>query len=243
MISYPKSLDFSVEDTKLPPEHPVQIQWKKQFLRSSRGLADLFRSKSLRKGIINFSLFDGIFKSIKDYLQPIIEQMALALPVLLSLDGDQRSALLIGIVYTILFLMTSFASRSAGKLKERVQQTERGLNVLFSIGAFLIIATAAAYLFDQHIIAIITFIIYYMIQNLRRPLAVEYISDRVKGSVMATGLSGESQLKAAVTALSAPVFGFFVDRRGLGEAMLGFGVLLLIFSLVYTLKSPLDKKQ
>jgi hypothetical protein len=139
--------------------------------------------------------------------------------------------------------MTSFASRSAGKLKERVQQTERGLNVLFSIGAFLIIATAAAYLFDQHIIAIITFIIYYMIQNLRRPLAVEYISDRVKGSVMATGLSGESQLKAAVTALSAPVFGFFVDRRGLGEAMLGFGVLLLIFSLVYTLKSPLDKKQ
>jgi MFS family permease len=243
MISYPKSLDFSVEDTKMPPETPAGIQWRKQFVQSFRGLADLFRSRSLRKGIINFSLFDGIFKSIKDYLQPIIEQMALALPILLALDGEQRSALLIGIVYTILFLMTSFASRSAGRLKERVQQTERGLNVLFTIGAFLIIATAAAYLFDQHIIAIVTFIIYYMVQNLRRPLTVEYISDRVKGSVMATGLSGESQLKAVVTALAAPVFGFFVDTRGLGETMLGFGVFLLIFSLVYTLKSAPDKKQ
>jgi hypothetical protein len=39
------------------------------------------------------------------------------------------------------------------------------------------------------------------------------------------------------------VFGFFVDTRGLGETMLGFGVFLLIFSVVYTLKSAPDKKQ
>ncbi|MGM0432912.1 MAG: MFS transporter [Spirochaetota bacterium] len=237
MLSYPRELDFSVDDGEMPPERPPARRWKHQFVQSFKGLAELFRAKELRRGILNFSIFDGIFKSTKDYLQPIIEQTALAMPVLLYLEGEERSAILIGLVYMVLYLLTSFASRSAGTLKNRVQRTELGLNLLFSAGAVLMIATAAAHLAGLSYLAIATFIIYYMIQNLRRPLSVEYVSDRVKGSVMATGLSGESQLKTLITAAAAPLFGFLVDTQGLGETLLIFGIVMLLLSSLLKVKS------
>lgn len=234
MLSYPKELDFSVEDGQMPPEKTGA--WKSQLAASTASLMELLRSKELRRGIINFSMFDGVFRSIKDYLQPIIEQTALVLPILLAFDGNQRSALLIGIVYTILFLLTSAASRSAGRIKARLEKTERALNVLFVLGALLIIITGVAFLVGYHIVSIAAFIIYFMIQNVRRPLAIDYLSDRVRSSVMATGLSGESQFRSLVTAVLAPVFGFIVDKSGLGTTLIAFGCMMLLVSMVVKIR-------
>ncbi len=234
MLSYPKELDFSVEDGQMPPKK--EGAWKSQLVASTASLMELLRSKELRRGIINFSMFDGVFRSIKDYLQPIIEQTALVLPILLAFDGNQRSALLIGIVYTILFLLTSAASRSAGRIKARLEKTERALNVLFGLGALLIIIAGVAFLAGYHIVSIAAFIIYYMVQNVRRPLAVDYLSDRVRSSVMATGLSGESQFRSLVTAVLAPVFGFIVDKSGLGTTLIAFGCMMLLVSMVLRIR-------
>ncbi|MCF7940562.1 MAG: MFS transporter [Spirochaetia bacterium] len=233
MISYPKELDFAVVDGKMPPAGPGA--WKQQFVRSFSSLGLLIRSKEIRRGILNFSMFDGLFKAIKDYLQPVIEQLALILPFFLAFSGEERAALLIGLVYTLLFLLTSFASSRAGAVRRRVAETERGLNLLFLLGALMVMLTGYFYLSGWSYLAVVTFIIYYMIQNIRRPLALDYISDRIEGSVMATGLSGESQIKTLITAILAPLFGLAVDTSGLGMTLIIFGAMLVFFAVLLRL--------
>lgn len=226
MLSYPKALDYSVIDGKQPPRMPGA--WQQAAVESIKSLGGLFSDRTIRRGILNFSLFDALFKSIKDYLQPLIEQMALVLPVLLFLDGQQRSAMLIGIVYTILFLLTSFASRSAGSFKARLESTPRALNRLFVASSLCIIISAVGYYLGIPLIAVLCFILYYMIQNLQRPLAVDYMSDAIESSVMATGLSGESQVKTLLTAIFAPLFGLCVDLLSLSGALAAAGIFALL---------------
>ena len=81
-------------------------------------------------------------------------------------------------------------------------------------------------------LAVLLFVIYYLLENLRRPATLGFLSDRIKGSVMATGLSGESQLKTLMIAVMSPLFGLAADRFGIGPAML---LVALIPALMYPL--------
>ncbi len=240
MISYPKELDFSVEDGRMPLNEP--LAWKKQLLHSFTSLKVSISSKELRRGILNFSMFDGLFKTIKDYLQPIIEQLALTAPLFLAFSGKQRSALLIGIVYTLMFLLTSTASRSAGRIKHILHQTERGLNASFILGAVVISIAGFSYISGNLYIAVAAFVIYYMIKNVRGPLTVDYLSDRFESSVMATGLSGESQVKSLVTAIMAPLFGLAVEREGLGITLVVFGIFLFLMAILLQLAAKKSRE-
>jgi len=64
--------------------------------------------------------------------------------------------------------------------------------------------------------------------NLRRPLTVGYVSEQISERVMASGLSGESQVKTILVALLAPLVGFLADTVGIGAALGSMGLLLLI---------------
>lgn len=232
MISYPKELDFSCV------QEPCDTgDWKQMLRRSFLSLWDLLSVKALRRGIANSSVYDGIFKAVKDYLQPVIEQLALLLPIMLIFDDRQRSALLIGLVYTVLYLLTSAASRRAGVFRERVGSTEKGMNMLFFIGALTVAAAGVSYILEMPWLSVLAFILYYVVMNIRRPLAVDYMSEHMDPQVMATGLSGESQLKTLATAAAAPLFGLLVDRTGLGEALVFTSAILLFSSMTLRLSA------
>ena len=53
----------------------------------------------LRRLILESMTYEGMFKAGKDYLQPIVKQAALAVPILVSLETESRTALLLGLVY------------------------------------------------------------------------------------------------------------------------------------------------
>ena len=58
------------------------------------------------------------------------------------------------------------------------------------------------------IISILLYIGIYLIQNLRKPMGISYVSDMMQQSILATALSAESQITTLFTAIIAVFIGF-----------------------------------
>ena len=109
MITYPKELDGKVE----------KGSWQKilgSFREIVRVTVRSLREKSTIRALSNIALYSGYFRVVKDYYQPVLATLAAGLALhIQGLGHKQLSALLIGIMYFVLYLGTSRASRNAGK--------------------------------------------------------------------------------------------------------------------------------
>lgn len=63
-----------------------------EFAHVLRSLAVTLRNRSAVRAIGNQALFSGYFKACKDYLQPILRTLALGLPVMMAISGEERTA-------------------------------------------------------------------------------------------------------------------------------------------------------
>jgi len=154
--------------------------------------------------------------------------LALALPIVVSLSADRRVAILTGIIYFLLYIAAAFASSRAGDLEKRIRSLYRSVNLTYLVGGILVLATGILLFASSKIPAVVLFILLYVLMNLRRPLTVSYVSEQISDQVMASGLSGESQVKTILVALLAPVVGYLADTVGIAAALGSMGLLLLI---------------
>ncbi len=223
MMSYPKYLDGDIEEVK----GNWSEKTKKRFSATWKDFKGMFRSREALKAIFNSSVYDGFFKASKNYLQPILKAQALALPVLIYLSGEQRTAVIVGIVYFFLYLMTSLASRSAGKVSERASSLTNAINITYLLGAIFLLLSGISTYYGVYAAAILSFIALYILQNLRRPMNVGYISDNISHRTMASGLSVESQIKTIIMAVLAPVIGYLADIYGIGIALTAISLIFL----------------
>jgi len=173
---------------------------------------------------------------MKDYLQPVLQTLALTLPVLVFLEDKQRSSIVIGLAYFIIYLLTSFSSRNSGKFSSRFLFLNIPLNLTIIIGLTIGILTGIFYENSYIILAVILFVGIYIIENLRKPIGIAYITENVKTDILATVLSAESQLHSLIAALLAPLIGFFADRFGLGYAIIFISAILILLGPLYLLK-------
>ncbi len=193
---------------------------KSQIRTTVGSFLSMFKDKRALRAILNSSGFSGLFKASKDYLQPILENFALMMPVFLLLEDKRRSALVIGIVYFIIYLFTSFASRGAADFSQKFSSLGRAINLTFLAGAGLLLLAGLAIWQEITWLAIVIFLLFYLLQNVRRPLNVSFISDRISNRVMASGLSVESQFTTLLTAIFAPILGGLADQFGIGVALM-----------------------
>ena len=77
--------------------------------------------------------FEGVFKSMKDYIQPIIFALALTLPSVFGSDEMQRSAVIIGLVYMCLHVLSAVASRYSHGITEGMGSQHRAARLLWFI--------------------------------------------------------------------------------------------------------------
>jgi len=229
IASYPKELDGQA--ARFSKDHLIRNIKKvlKDFLFTIINLKVL-------KSITNLSMFTGYFRAMKDYLQPVLLTLSLALPVLAFLEEKQRSAMIIGLVYFIVYLLTSFSSRNSGRFSSRFSFLSIPLNITIIIGLIIGILSGVFYESGYIILAVILFVGIYIIENLRKPIGVAYITENIKTDILATVLSAESQLHSLIAALLAPLIGFFADKFGLGYAVIIISAMLLILGPVYFLK-------
>ncbi len=186
----------------------------------------IFRRSSARRALLNSSVFDALFKVGKEYLQPVLKSLALGLPLFLVFSGPRRVALLVGGVYFLIYLSTSWASRNAGRLSRGLGSPGWALNLTFFGGAAFLAAAGGFSQSGLPMLSAVFFLMLFVLQNARRPVNVAYLSEKISHRTMASGLSAESQIKTLLIAVLAPAAGFLADRWGVGGMLLCAGLLM-----------------
>lgn len=234
LASYPKSLDGEL--TLVNRENSL-LQ-----LRGTLGeFLGIFREGCAVSAILNSAGYSAAFKSVQDYLQPILEAFALSLPLFLAVENTRRSAVIIGGVYFIIYFLTSYASRNAARFSQRFTNLTTAINATFILGAVMLVFAGVASAAGLTILSILIFLGLFILENLRRPMNVSIISDQIEHRVMASGLSVESQFTTLLMAAFAPVLGAMADVFSVGAALGIFGVAMVLFAWLVRVR-PRDCK-
>ncbi|HSG68164.1 MAG TPA: hypothetical protein VK994_05610, partial [Bacteroidales bacterium] len=194
---------------------------------------ELYRAMRSRKvlGIIgNLSLYSGYYKAVKDYLQAVIAMWAVAVPFLIGMTEKQKSSVMVGAVFFLVYILSSFASRYAGKFSDLFNRLSTPMNLSLVIGLSSGIISGLCYNFEFWVISVTFFIVVYMIENVRKPIGVVFLSNSVDNQVHASVLSVDSQANSIAAAAIAPLIGIFADLFGVGWGIVAASASLLLLS-------------
>ncbi len=167
--------------------------------------------KHLRRLMTESIGFEGVYKAVESYLQPVVKSLALMLPLFLGLGDVQRSAILVGTVYFIVYLVSGYASRNSYHVTERFGGEEGGSRLLWKVVFILYLALIPLLFFEYYHAAIVGFIVLSLIQNFWRPIQISRFDAYATEAQGATVLSIESQAKSVSTMMLAPIIGAVVD--------------------------------
>lgn len=220
LASYPKELDGEIT--------PVQGKdiWIR-FKSTSSGFLQTIKDRSAVKIILNSASLTAVYKSTKDYLQPMVSGFALSIMLFPTMEETRREALLIGVVYFVIYLLTSYASRRAYYLSSRFKTLSQAVNITYLFGIGLMVLAGLMTTINLEVIAVICFVGMFILNNIRRPVNVGMISDRISSRVMASGLSTETLLTTIFSAIFAPLLGYLVDQIGLGVGVAVMGLVMV----------------
>lgn len=226
MACYPEYLNKKLDD-KLN----IALIFKHTF----SSLKTTFKNMYLRKLVVQSMGFEGVFEVTKDYLQPIIKAQALVLVVYFAFPEKESTAVIIGAVYFILHITSAYASRQAHVFAGRFK-TEQGAIITMIFTGFILALLSSIGIYTKiFIIAIISYILYYLIQNLWRPILVAQYDDYAESSEQATILSIESQTKTVGITIIAPAAGYLADTWGIQSSLLMLSLFLLMLGF-YSLR-------
>ena len=198
------------------------------------------KNGGLRRLIVEAMGFQGVFKAVQTYLQPILKAAAVVVMarfvVTSDLNEPQQAALLVGPVYFVLHVLSAVASRQSHQLIRPNRGEEPTARWLWTMNLLVFAALVPAAYYDQHALLIAGFIFLFVLQNLWRPLYVSRFAQESGDASAATLLSIESQARSAATMIVAPILGYAVDlvqKRGLGGAYWPATALGLVVALVF----------
>ncbi|MBU1240422.1 hypothetical protein KJ865_12000, partial [Myxococcota bacterium] len=173
------------------------------------------RRRELRRLVFESMGFGGFFKAAGGYLQPILQAAAVPFTAALftgvAMSSEQRSVILIGPVFVLLFVLSALASFRAHRLVSFLGHEENAARFLWLL-SFLLLTVMAVSMYQGYITLVIAgFVLLSVLQNLWRPILVSRFDNHSSESSGATILSIESQGKSFATMLLAPLLGFLVD--------------------------------
>lgn len=191
-----------------------------------------FKDRKLLITLVNSSIYSGYYKSIKDFIQPFLKTLILQLPILLFLNNDQKTAILLGLVYFVIFLFNSVVSRNAAKIVDKFRSPGRFLNWSLFIGVVLGLLSGLIMKFYISMWAILLFIIILLIENARKPASAALITDKSDASVHSGVLSVASQMGSVFSAFFVLTIGLLADLYGIG---LGISLVsgIILFALPF----------
>lgn len=229
MLTYPSELNGPVKD----------FTWRamvKAFTRVFTDFIQALKSLKLIVSILNTSSFSGYFRSMKDYLQPVIQSLAVSLPFFILLEEKERTALLVGLVYFVIFLLTAISSRVSGIVSKRFIKRSFPLNLTLYTGFVIGILAGIFYRYGFFLLAILFYILIYMVENLRKPMGISYVAGMLDRKIMASALSAESQVKTIFSVMIALFLGFMADSIGIGTSLIVVSILMLLVSLLFRVR-------
>ncbi len=194
--------------------------------------------------------YEGIFAAVKDYIQPIIMALAIAMLtrqiVQTSLSDVQLTSLAIAPVYLLLYVLSAIASRHAHGFASRFRSEDGAARALWwaTAGVFVIIAMFA--FVEMLPVVIAGFVMLNVLQNFWRPLLVTRLDERAGELQGATLLSIESQMRRLTTMIAAPIIGWLIDwvaRTGFGGQFWPIGAVGGLVALLFALRRQTPMKK
>ena len=217
-------------------EHsPKKGSYWKDFIGAFKGLKIVVTDRRLRKGLLSMSFYDGIYKSLKDYIQPIIK---LFIAILLMdfalttspLEEEFFLTLILGLIYASFYLVSSYSSKKAYFIQKKVKSSKFAMDLIFYIFAILILGEAILIWFQIPLLIIIFYLFIYIFYNMRRPISIDFLGDVMSKDQRATILSVEALLKSILVAIFAPLFGYIAEVYSIGVLFLWIGIFILFIN-------------
>jgi len=157
-------------------------------------------------------------------------QVIALIPLFYQLDVKKKNGLLIGILYFIIYILTSNASRLSSKVVQKNRQNIAYLTLLFGFGFGLV--SGLFFTYNLWFLSLIAFVGIYIIENIRKPILTGFIAEEVPNDILTSVISVQSQLKTIMTAILAFVFGLCADYFGISMAFIIISLGLIILTIV-----------
>lgn len=228
VLSYPKELNRNFNRA----EHDKRFHpWV-----TLRSFFSVIKRFEVLKIINTTAIHSAYLKAVKDYIQILMVQVAVLIPVFISVKPEKKNGLIIGTIYFVIYLLTSRGSVLSGKIASKKQTGIASLTLLagFSFG----IASGIFYISGTWIPALLAFVGIFIVENIRKPILTGFIADRVPNEILTSVISAQSQLSTLMTALLALLFGVLSDLFGIGYAFIAVSAFLLLATVLinYILK-------
>ncbi len=227
ILSYPETLNRSLE--------PAVKTKRKRLGSAIRMLLEFLKKPPVLKIIYSSAAHTAYLRAVKDYIQLVMVNLAIILPILVHLDMEQKSGILIGILYFLIFLASSSASKFSSSLAKR---SHHNLTRLTLLAGFLFgLISGMAYLYEFWIISLLAFAGIYVMENIRKPLLTGAIADQVPKENLTSVISAQSLLRTIITTLLALALGLLADHFGVGISLLAVSSLILLTGLLVRSKT------
>ncbi|MCK5457354.1 MAG: hypothetical protein KAI45_09535, partial [Melioribacteraceae bacterium] len=220
VLSYPKYLD------EFKSKH---LSTKENIKFITISFVQAFKSKTLIHSIINSAIYSGYYKAIKDFIQPFLKSLIISIPIFLYLTNEEKTALFLGLIYFVIFIVNSIVSRNASKIENLFNSQTTFLNFSLLFGIIAGLASGVLMEYSNSAFAIVLFIIVLSIENSRKPSGVANITEKSDDEIHAGVLSVQSQLASLFAATIMMSIGFLADffSIGIGIVFTSFVILLL----------------
>lgn len=183
----------------------------KEFIRQNvDSIKYTFKDRFVRRLVFDEALYQAGYKSIKDYVQPIVIALSISAGLIAFSNFSQEDNLkiYIGIIYAIIYLISSLASRYSYKVAKKINHFNLA-NSMWFLSAM--IALILSFFLDNIFIIFFSFILIYIFINLRKPVMIEEIGNASDKTKRASVLSIEAQLSSLLLVIFAPIIGALAD--------------------------------
>ncbi len=227
--SYPKELNISTSRKTSSIKFTFQSFY------------DILKHREVLNIINTASIHTAYLRTVKDYIQPLMVNVAVILPFMLDREPDKKNGIVIGVIYFFIYLMTSWGSRFSAKYHIRSKGNASQSSLI--IGLAFGVLSGVFYYFDLWTLALIAFIGIYVIENIRKPILTGYIADNVPNEVLTSVLSIQSLWRTLLTSALALIFGLIADYHGIAVSLLAVSILILLLSLIVMSLSVFKRKE
>lgn len=218
--------------------YPAQLdrplkQKKKDWKGLRKVVGDLWlvlRQRSVLRIVNSAALHSAYLKTVKDYIQPLMVGLVMVLPFLSQLEEESRNGLVVGLIYFFIFLMTSWASRNAGRIHAKAVSNIQTKTLL--LGFFAGIVSGGLFYLEFQVLSLLFFVAIYIVENLRKPILTGFLADGVPNEILTSVISAQSSYQTLMTATLSIALGVLADSFGVGMALVLATGTLVIFTLV-----------
>lgn len=232
VISYPEYLNDR-KDTSFT---------MKSFIKYNiESIKYTFSKSKVRNAIFNSASYQAAFKSIKDYIQPILVSITVTFVIFSSLSADDNTRVYIGVIYAVIYLLSAVASKNSYRFKS-FGDAQTLIKYMWLFSGLTIILLS--FLLHSIFAVFFIFALLYVLMNIRRPMMVERMGDVTHPDMRASVLSVESQMTSILIAIFAPLIGLLAEYS-MSLLFLIFGSFMVFIFIVsnFNNKNGITKKR